>query len=255
MGKNVIAETEGLKISSELVKVLAGLSVEDQAEISELAVEDQISTLELIASLAATSSVETGASFVKTKGQRDNLNIFIAGGIGLKAGTVIQAYLLGTYHVFSKAVKENWKEFIASNGELFFYNSYYKFSDLNGKEFGIWSYATLRDLEKIPTKATNPMVKANPLVKIVYHGKIEGKELLKQKYDIVLSKGNSAHVFETTIDGAASYDRYVKGCVNNLNRPTPTIGLTSSDITKEEASQLNFEKIMQAQQFVGYNAQ
>jgi hypothetical protein len=234
-------------LDQRLQTIFNGLSASEQAEIALMNMEEKVQSLELIASLAASASIGGDMAFKVAKPEQDSTVILSPGGIGLRAGTTFRAYLLGTVHIFSKDMKENWKEFKGKT-QTFFYNSNYKFRDMNGKEFGIWSSPTLRILEKIPTHASLPsIVKADPLVEITYVGKIEGKEVLKQEYGIELTKGNAAHVFTVKVAEGVQYNPYIKGCVNSLNSPVPVESDSASPVSREEATRANYERLMALQ--------
>lgn len=234
-------------LDQRLQAVFAALSAEEQAEISIMSMDEKVDALELIASLNASLTVGGDTAFKDAKPEQDNAVILSPGGMGLRAGTKFRAYLLGTVHIFSKDIKENWKEFKGKT-QTFFYNSNYKFRDMNGKEFGIWSSPTLRILEKIPTHASLPsIVKADPLVEIHYVGKVEGKEVLKQQYGIELTKGNAAHVFTVKVAEGVTYNPYIKGCVNSLNSPTPVENDSATPVSREEATRANYERLMALQ--------
>lgn len=231
-------------LDERLQAVFAGLTKEEQAEIAVMGIEEKVEALELMASLASSVTAGGDIAFKDARPEKDNLQILTPGGIGLRAGTTFRAYLLGTVHVFSKDVKENWKEFKGKT-QTFFYNSYYKFRDINGKEFGIWSSPTLRDLEKVPTHAALPsMVKADPMVQISYIGKVEGKEILKQEHGIELTKGNAAHVFKVKVAESVNYNPYIKGCINSLNSPTPVENDSATPVSREDATRANYERLM-----------
>jgi len=234
-------------LDQKLQAIFNGLSASEQAEIAIMNMEEKVQSLELIASLAASATIGGDMGFKDAKPEQDSTVILSPGGIGLRPGTTFRAYLLGTVHIFSKDMKENWKEFKGKN-QTFFYNSNYKFADMNGKEFGIWSSPTLRILEKIPTHASLPsIVKANPLVEIHYVGKVEGKEVLKQQYGIELTKGNAAHVFTVKVADGVQYNPYIKGCVNSLNSPVPVESDSANPVSREEATRANYERLMALQ--------
>lgn len=91
------------------------------------------------------------------------------------------------------------------------------------------------------------MVKADPMVEIAYEGKIEGKEHIKQKYGIELSKGNSIHIFNVKVADSVSYNPYIKGCLNSLNSPLPIESSSKDGVSREEATRSNYEKLMALQ--------
>jgi len=224
--------------------VLGSLSAEEVAELSTMTTEEVQGNLDILASLASSASAAGDVNFVDAKPEQQNLPLLVAGGMGLRAGTVITAYLLGTVHIFAKEQKENWKEF-RTEKNLYYYNSYYKFRDLNGKEFGIWASPTLRILEKIPTNAATPsLVKADPMVRISYVGKIEGKERLKQEFNLEITKGNAAHVFQVKTADSVRFNSFIKGCINSLNAPTPHESSDATSVSKEEATRSNYERLM-----------
>jgi hypothetical protein len=234
-------------LEPRLKAIFASLTTAEQAELSVMNVQERQDALDLMASLAASATAGNDIIFKDAKPEQDNAVILTPGGMGLRAGSKFRAYLLGTVHIFSKEIKENWKEFIGKT-QTFYYNSYYKFRDVNGKEFGIWSSPTLRILEKLPTHASLPgMVKSDPLVEISYIGKIEGKEILKQEHGIELQKGNVAHVFKVKVPESVSYNPYIKGCINNLNSPTPVESDSDTPVSREEATRANYERLMALQ--------
>jgi len=230
-----------------LQAILRGLTVEEQAELSLMPLDEAVASLEIVADLAESASAAADVTFKEAKPEQVNIPVLTAGSLGLRAGSKFRAYLLGTVHIFSKEIKENWKEFKGVT-QTFYYNSYFKFRDVNGKEFGVWSSPTLRILEKIPTHASLPgMVKTDPMVEVSYHGKIEGKERLKQEFGIELTKGNAAHVFNVKVADGVVYNPYIKGCINNLNSPTPVESASAAGISREEATRANYEKLMALQ--------
>jgi len=244
--KNAIVDDFAAELDADLAAIYDGLSEEDKAELSVMSLEEKMNALQLAGSLKSSSNVDVVFNEVSAN-ETENINILIPGGFGLRAGTEITAYLMGTYHVISKSVKENWKELVDEDGTVYYYNNYYKFRDINGTIFGIWASPTLSILQKIPTHSATPsLVKADPLVRVKYIGKVEGKEILKQEYGIELSKGNSSHVFITSVAGNVVFDRYVKGCINHLNSPTPK-KTKKSGLTSFEASKANYERIMAVQ--------
>jgi hypothetical protein len=209
--------------------------------------DEVIANLEIVADLAASANIAGDVAFKDARPEQINIPVLTAGGIGLRAGSKFRAYLLGTVHIFSKEIKENWKEFKGTT-QTFYYNSYYKFRDVNGKEFGVWASPTLRILEKIPTHASLPgLVKNDPMVEVSYHGKIEGKERLKQEFGVELTKGNAAHVFNVKVAEGVVYNAYMKGCINSLNSPTPTESSKDGSITREDATRANYERLMALQ--------
>jgi hypothetical protein len=235
------------ELDQRLISAFNSLSAEDKAELEIMSLEEKISALEFTASIIEANAAVKNVTFEDVESERENITILTPGGFGLRAGTTITAYLQGTYHVFAKTLKENWKEFVTAEGDMYYYNFYYRFRDANGKIFGIWGSPTLSILQKLPTNSSAPMlVGSDPLVSITYVGKVEGKEILKQEYGIELTKGNAAHVFVTQVAQGVVYDRYVKGCVNNLNPVSPSTKAKSS-LSAFEASKLNYEKIMALQ--------
>jgi hypothetical protein len=237
----VSALTEGQKA------ILGSMDADGVAELSTMTIEEVQQTLDLIASLGSSANMAGDVEFVDAKPEREDIAILTAGSAALRAGTKIRAYLLGTVHIFSKSMKENWKEF-KTEKQLYFYNSYYKFRDMNGKEFGIWASPTLRVLEKIPTHASTPaLVAQDPLVEISYFGKIEGKERLKQEFGLELSKGNAAHVFTVRVPANVKVQNYIKGSINSLNSPVPVESSADTSVSREEATRQNYEKLMALQ--------
>ena len=242
------ADVAAMALEPRLQAVLASLTAEERTGILALSSEEQIEQLEMIASIEASATMGGDVAFVSAKPTQENILILTAGGPGLRAGTTIRGYLMGIVHVFAKEMKENWKEFKGKK-QVFFYNSYFKFKDANGKEFGIWNSPALRNLEKIPTHAATPaLVGKNPLVEIKYVGKIEGKEVLKQQYGLELTKGNAAHVFIPKVEDGVRFNAYVKGAVNSLNSPVPVESEEEAGtVTREDATRSNYERLMQLQ--------
>jgi hypothetical protein len=238
--------TEGLEKYSA---ILADMTSEQTEAINALSNEEKLAKLDFLLSIQTSALVANDVDFVDVKPVKENIEILIAGGLGLTAGTRIRAFLMGTVHIFSRDFKENWKEFKGDNGTTYFYNSYIKFQGVDGKEFGIWNSPTLRMLEKVPTHASLPeLVKANPMVEVTYVGKIEGRDRLAKEFGIELRQGNSAHVFQPKIAAGVKYDSYVKGCVNSLNSPFPIErGEAGTIVTREEATRSNYEKLMALQ--------
>lgn len=225
-------------LSVEQLQLFNGLSVEDKTEIAELGeVALIVAAINTVASIQASNAQKVEVK--TTKSLVENLTILSAGGFGLRAGSEVSGFLLGTYHIFSKDFKENWSEFMDGD-DLYYYNSLYKLRGVDGNLFGIWSYGTLSDLRKIPTFSSKTAA-ADPFVKIKYQGKIEGRDVLKAQYGIELTKGNAAHVFETFTN--VDFNRYESGIVNSINAPFP-MGSKKSALTSQEATRLHYERIM-----------
>jgi hypothetical protein len=246
--ETAITNEVAASLDANLQSVFAALTDAEKAEMSVMSPEERVQALELMASLSASAEFSGDTVFKDAKPEQDTTVVLSPGGMGLRAGTKFVAYLQGTIHIFAKDIKENWKEYKEGN-KTYFYNSNYKFRDLNGKEFKIWASPTLRILEKIPTHSATPsLVKSDPLVEIHYIGKIEGKEVLKQEYGIELTKGNSAHVFKVKVAEGVKFNPYVKACVNSLNSPFPIQSSDSNEsVTREEATRAMYERLMALQ--------
>lgn len=230
-------------LSAEQLAIFNGLSVEDQSDILELSeAADAIAMIEALGSMIASTAKLADVELVETKVE-DKFAILSAGGIGLRAGTTFRAALMGTHHIFVSDYRENWEEYV-ENDKTWFYNSHFKFKGVDdGKIFGVWNYGTLSDLKKMPTLSSKTGA-VDPIVEITYVGKVEGRDILKSKYNIELTRGNEAHVFIIKTDGV--FDRYASGVVNNLNAPYP-LASKKSTLNKYEATRLNYEKIQAAQ--------
>ena len=238
MGLNV----NELDLSSEQMAAFKGFAKEDQAEILGLkSASEAVSMIEALMSMAVSTSKLANVELHEAKSELENITIFSAGGPGFRAGTTFRAALLGTHHIYSTEYKENWEEYVEDDN-TWYYNSIFKF-DADGKQFGIWNYGTLSDLRKIPTLASRT-AKSNPIVEVTYVGKVEGRDVLKSKYNIELTRGNEAHVFIIKTD--AVINRYEPGTLNSLNAPFP-VSSKKSGLNKFEATRQNYERILAAQ--------
>jgi hypothetical protein len=237
--------TDGLE---KFAAILADMTPDQQTALATLTDEEKVAKLEFLLSIQSSAVFANDVEFLDVKPVKENIEILTAGGMGLTAGTRIRAFLLGTVHVYTKDFKPNWKIFTSENGATYYYNSYIKFQNVQGIDFGIWNSPTLRMLEKVPTNAALPeLVKSNPLVEVNYVGKIEGRERLSKEFGIELRQGNSAHVFQPKIAAGVKYDSYVKGCVNSLNSPFPIERAEAGSVSRDEATRSNYEKLMALQ--------
>lgn len=176
---------------------------------------------------------------------------------GLKAGSTIVGKLLGYMPIFSPEAKENWTQKMF-DGKVFYENGFFKFQKIDGSgTFGVYASASLWRLKKIATKATNPLRYENPIVKIEYVGLVEGKDVLKDKYGIEITTGNSAHVCNILVgSGQKTENLMIKGIVNYLREPKPILASTDAraddaiandNYAAQVAANVEFEKANVAQ--------
>jgi hypothetical protein len=234
-------------VDPRYMAVLADYSDKEKEDFMKLSPEEKEAEVTFLLSLQASATAATDIVMADIQPEKSNIQILNAGGPGLRAGTKIKAFLHGTVFVHTKEFKENWTEIIGANGTKFYQNAYLLFSGIDGKEFGIWSGATLRDLEKVPTKSSDPTISKNPLVEINYLGKIEGKERLEAEFGIKLKTGNSCHVFKNKVEAGFKVDAYKKGCINPLNSSEPFENVSGVIVTREEATKANYERLMALQ--------
>ena len=232
-------------LDAKFAPLLSSLTEQEVQEFKALSDELKEARLEIFNDMSA--SVDMG-DMVVVGNSRKNIEIYSAGGPMLRAGTKILARLHGTAFINSTDFKENWSELKDKNGVTFYQNSFFQLETVSkGHIFGIWSYPTLsRKLEKILTATSGGVAGKDPIVEIEYVGIVEGRELLKSKYDVVLKQGNSAHVFIVKVEKTAKQDLYAAGCVNPLNSPT----LESSSgvkVSREEATRARYERLMALQ--------
>ena len=239
----VVGATVGLDARTSAV--YNALTADEKKDFDALSLEERIAELSAIADIEESSAaLAKTAEMKEAKEEKLNLTILTAGGPGLRAGTKITAFFMGVVHIFSKELKPNWKEYKGKN-HMFSYNSYLKFKDRNGREFGIWNSATLSILTKVPTHSSLPAkIAKDPLVTIEYVGKIEGREVLERDYGIKLTAGNSAHVFNTLIEKGVEVAQYVPGVICSLNAPFPIESDDDVKVSKDEATRMNYEKLM-----------
>lgn len=176
---------------------------------------------------------------------QDTMKVFTVG--DLVAGQVLAGRLKGVRHIYSKKVKENWKEFALPDGSILYYNSIFVFSSADGKtEWGIFKSPTLSILEKATTKSSGSG-KKDPAVQLTYIGKVEGREVLEKEHGIKLTKGQSAHVFKVRTEPNTEILKYeVRGVVNSLNSPLPMISGAKAGVDKTQASAQNYKRLQQA---------
>ena len=162
-------------------------------------------------------------------------------------GQSFVAHFLGTWHTHTKKVMANWKEIIVDGTKLYENKSYRFRNPSNGEVFGLWQSPTLKlKLEKILTASSSfGKIASDPLVKITYVGLIHGADELA-KHGVELLKGDKSHVFKVEVEKSALFDTYVKGCVNSLNSPTPSI-VGKSTLTQDEATKANYERLLALQ--------
>jgi len=233
-----------MDLSTRTQAFIEGLDDDAQESFLSMSEAEQLDYIALADSLATVSM--KGIDFEMAKTENENMPILRVGLAPLVAGAKIVARLKGTRFIYSKEHKENWKKFKASNGDIFYTNSYSVFENINtGKEFGIWSYATLRILEKIPTKTVygpDSKYKNDPVVEISYLGKIEGRDVLAKDHGIILTEGNAAHVFNVQVEKGVPVFQYEAGCLNPLNSPTPIVR-NGEKVDRVEATKSRFDKL------------
>lgn len=177
----------------------------------------------------------------------DNMKVFTVG--DLVPGQILSGRYLGVRHIFSKKLKENWKEFVAADGTVYYYNAIYVFEGITDKkEWGIFKSPTLNLLEKMTTLASGSG-KKNPAVKLTYIGKIEGRDVLERDYKLKITKGTSAHVFKVQHEPNTEILKFeVKGIVCSLNSPLPMTSSTAggAKVDKLQSSANNFNRLKQA---------
>jgi hypothetical protein len=247
MGKKDTMVSTDVAVDSKFAPLLASLSPEEVQEFAALSDEIKESRLAIFTDMVAASSVEMG-DMVELGNAKKNIEIYSAGGPMLRPGTTLRARLHGTVFIKSTEFKENWTELKDDNGVTFFQNHFFQLETVaNAHVFGIWSYPTLNSkLEKILTATSGAYAGKDPIVEITYVGKIEGRDVLKQKYNIELKQGNAAHVFIVKAEKSAKVDAYATGCVNPLNNPS----LESSNgpkVSRDEATRARYERLMALQ--------
>ena len=251
-----------LELTAEQKKVVASFSADERKEFDSYDADGQIAMINLVIGLEADAKALEGkvkTKAVSTTGADEEADCMIlrTGGIGLREGQGFTAQLIGSMPILSKKPKENWPTRVF-NGETYYVNMFYKFRRTDGTEFGVFDSPTLRILRKVFTHSATPkLVAQDPVVKVLYIGKVEGKDKLKAEYGIDLQKGNSAHVFNVNIEETAQIDRYAKGVVNYLKNPIPTAKASNEEMSDEELAQLNWEQIQRANgvQALGHNPQ
>jgi hypothetical protein len=232
-----------MDLSTRTQAFVDGLDEDAAESFLSMSVQEQDDYIALSESFSAADV--RGIELEMAKAENENMPILRVGMAPLVAGAKIAARLKGTRFIYSKEHKENWKKFKASNGDIYYTNSYSVFENLKtGKEFGIWSYATLRILEKIPTKEVyGPTSKFNnPIVQIEYLGKIEGRDVLAKDHGIILTEGSSAHVFKVEVEKGHPTFQYEAGCLNPLNSPTPIVR-NGEKVDRVEATKSRFDKL------------
>jgi hypothetical protein len=219
-----------LKLTPEQEAVVKGFSEDERKAFDALANDERrVETLELMLSTKAALVIADQVDFdeVDSGEDREEIQIFSAGGLGCPKGTVIVAEFLGTMPMFSMKPKENWdKETEPTSGNNFWRNQYYLFRDQKtGRKFGLYKAPCLNKvLPKLPTAESCRTVGKNPLVKIEYIGKVVGKDVLKEKYDLEIQSGNEAHVHIVSLQKGVKFDRYARGVKNYLKAPLPNFG-------------------------------
>lgn len=250
----------GLKLSADQEKIVKAFSAEELEAFKALPSDERrIEMLEMIASTALATDVTGDFEEISGADEQEDVTILSAGGLGCQAGQVFVARFLGTVPMFSQDFKENWEEHVIE-GRTVYMNSYYLFENAKtGKKFGLYKAPCLNKvLPKVPTKASNGNVAANPLVRITYVGKIKGKDVLRDKYDLVLTSGNEAHVHTVELERGIRFDRYRPGVVNYLKNPIPNLGakekLSTLDQAQRDWAQLEMVNGGEAQAAIGGSA-
>ena len=230
--ETLVAFAEKYGLSNEQTERLAGLDAAALAahiEAFEAAIVD--------AELAKVVDVEEDV--------QDTMKVFTVG--DLVPGRSLAGRLKGVRHIYSKKLKENWKEFHQPDGQILYYNSIFVFSSLDGKtEWGIFKSPALSLLEKMTTKSSGSG-KKDPIVKLNYIGKVEGREELEKEHGIKLTKGTAAHVFKVQHEPNIEILKYeVRGVVNSLNSPLPMTSSAASNVDKTTASAQNYKRLQAA---------
>lgn len=220
-----------------------------------LSVEEQNAIVSEIEAMG----VGSGAELMTAKAELENLPIYAVDGAKgtfvllklvddqvakIPVGKKIFGRLLGTRFVHSKEHKENWKKTKAADGTIRYSNSYFVFENMKtGLKFGVWNMAGLRILEKVVTsESLGDSTGKNPEVAIEYVGLIEGRDKLQKDYGIILTEGNSSHVFDVVVEKGAIINQYEAGCMNPLNDPEPFVS-SGEKKDKVEATKERFAQI------------
>jgi len=216
--------TAKVEFTTEEKATIKAFSKEERASFDSLPSDIERKEMLILMGGIMGASSDVEVEQVSTQAD-DNCMILAPSGLGLKAGTVITARLLGTVPMFSTEPKENWDK-VEVEGKVVFVNRFYKFESLDGsRTFGIFKSPMLNKvLPKIPTKASNPNVAINPVIRIQYDGKIADKEVLKAEYDFELLTGKEAHAFRIAVEKGVTYDSYYRGAINYLKNPLPNLG-------------------------------
>lgn len=243
--KDTMVSTE-VKVDAKFTALLSTFSEKEVQDFNLLTDEVKEMRLAIFNDMASAIAVDLG-DFVELGQKNENIEIYSAGGPMLREGSVTRARLHGTIYIKSKDFKENWAVKQDDNGATYYQNQFFQLETLGGNAFGIWNYPTLRKLEKIKTVTSGSLAGGkDPIVEITYVGKIEGRDILKQKYGIDLKQGNSAHIFIVKAEKSAKVDEYAAGCVNPLNSNTLESS-TGPKLSRDEATRANFEKLMAIQ--------
>lgn len=229
-------EKSPIKLTAEQDAFVKTLAPERRKAILELEPEDMLSTITSLMARSKASNVDLGIEFGEAGSLEANLKM-LRPGIDFGAGDVISFELEGTLRkTTTDAEAESWdgwnKEEVAytcpKTGESkkanYYYQDIYIGNDLQtGERIGFYSNVVMnRTFKKIRTLSAGKKAARNPRFLVEYVGKVEGLENLA-KYDIVPTKGKTAHVFVLKMEKGISFNPYEKGCVNFLSNPLPNL--------------------------------
>lgn len=238
------------ELTKEEEVIVKGLTPEELEEFTAADEKGQRNMLTLLTGLtsdadALSKEIEGGsielADVSLTGDEDDDCHVLRPGGLGLRPGAVIVAQFMGTVRMISKDEKENWKEMIHA-GTKYYYNEFYRFRRTDGTEFGIFQSPTLVVLSKVLTKSAGGRAAKDPVVRIHYVDKIEGKERLAKEFGITLKKGDACHVFNLKLENGAAVERYERGVQNYLRNPIPTTSV-KEEITDVELAERNWAAV------------
>lgn len=252
MTKKDETKKKGLVLTKEQEAIVKSFDPDDAEQFERLSSDEE--RIQLLDSILVgikdsenkelDESVETTELSNSGDAEKNNIPMLFAGKIGLKKGTTHIAMFLGTVPLFSNKPKENW--FMKKiNGEKWYFNTAFLFQRTDGTQFQVADSPMLRPLKRVYTeysyqkqveagvilKGSEKVTDINPIVKYLYHGKIEGKEQIAEMFpNFQLQKGEVVHGFTLTIDKKAVLsDRYSREIVNYVKNPIPNAKVASGE--------------------------
>lgn len=229
-------------------EIVKGFTKEELKEFKTLEVKDQDALIVEIFAISNDATdlggrVELANAII----EENDCRMHIAGSLLVKKGRELVAQYLGLQFIFSKEAKENWDSVVAQDGETkMFRTRIHRFRRTDGTNFGIFATPMMNNaFRTLLTATSGGLVAADPVVKMIYQGKIT-KEVAAKEYNFKMSIGTETHGWLIDVEKTARREDG-KGAQNLLNAPLP-LGSSKDDMTSDEVNMENFKNLQERQE-------